>query len=140
MVTERYLLINRRGNIRMTSRPPVALRNGEVMIRLRVNIDTAIFTTGIPLAEMTIDPESIATGIDVRIERQGRTQIIQYDDAVIRNNRQLDALLGPPVLNHLDNQEVFSQRGGRSLDEIINEGYTVTDMPTRRRHDPAQDE
>ncbi len=104
MVTERYLVITRRGNARMTSRLPT-LRNGEILLKLKMNIDPSVFTDVIPVAEMELNRESIATGIDVRIERQGRTQIIQYDDAVINHNRQLEEIIGvytPRTTRHRD--------------------------------------
>ncbi len=116
MVTERYLLINRRGNIRMTSRPPVALRNGEVMIRLRVNIDPAIFTTGIPQAELMVNPTTLHQGITVRVD----TNEPRYFTPEIAGR------FYPPAQS--------------MLDEMLLIGHTTIETPPRRRHDPAQDE
>ncbi len=119
MVTERYLTISRRGNVRMTTRYPTT-GNGELVIRLRVNIDPAVFANVVPQAEMTVNQETLRQGITLRVD----TNEPRYF------NRDHDVrVFAPPVLTP-----------ERTLDEIINEGYAVTDMPTRRRHDPAQDE
>ena len=155
MTTERYLIINRRGNVRMTSRL-TTLRQGEILIRLRVNIDPAVFTTNIPQAELMVNPATVSQGITVRVDTN-EPRYFTPDIAQGFRYRQFS----PPEITEQDVQlarmAAMANHGPAinfpagvyrtdgitidndglatfNLDEQINAGYH------QRHHDPAQDE
>lgn len=64
MISEAYLVINRRGIVRLGKRQ-VQLKQGELMVKLQVQINPDIFSHAIPVAELNIDHYNIIEPMDV---------------------------------------------------------------------------
>lgn len=66
MTSEAYLIINRRGILRMAKRR-VQVSNNEIMVRLKVNIPANLFDRMTPVAELSINESQVILPVDIDI-------------------------------------------------------------------------
>ena len=85
MTSEAYLVINRRGIVRMTKRR-VSVSNNEIVVKLRVRIDDAVFARAMPVAELQIG--NLQQILPAQVEIPNYTQIAdEYVQDVVQGNR-----------------------------------------------------